>query len=116
LPFKINLSAVFQAREGYVVPYYADFDRGSGIGTTDMFEGGKKFGDDRLPAFWILNLGLEKVISIWEKARVAFHIDAYNVTNNATILKKNPLITGTTDQIQRMLNPTVFQFGIRFEF
>lgn len=116
LPFEINLSAVFQAREGYVVPYYADFDRGSGIGATDMFEGGKKFGDDRLPAFWILNLGLEKVISIWEKARVAFHIDAYNVTNNATILKKNPLITGTTDQIQRMLNPTVFQFGIRFEF
>ncbi len=116
LPYEVNFSVVFQAREGYVVPYYADFDRGSGIGATNMYEGGKKFGDDRLPAFWILNLGLEKVFSVWERARIAIHVDAYNLTNNATVLKKNPLITGTVDEIQRMLNPTVFQFGIRFEF
>ncbi len=81
-----------------------------------MYEGGKKFGDDRLPAFWILNFGLEKVFPVWERARIALHVDAYNLTNNATVLKKNPLITGTVDEIQRMLNPTVFQFGIRFEF
>lgn len=116
LPYEINLSAVFNARDGYVIPYYAPFSRGSGLGTTDMREGGKKFGDDRLPAFWILNLGLEKVFQVWERARVSFHVDAFNITNNATILKKNPVLTGATDRIERFLNPTVFQFGIRFEF
>lgn len=116
LPYEINLSAVFNARDGYVIPYYAPFSRGSGIGTTHMYEGGKKFGDDRLPAFWILNFGLEKVFRVWERASVAFHVDAFNVTNNATILKKNPVLTGATDRIERFLNPTVFQFGIRFEF
>jgi hypothetical protein len=117
LPYEINLSAVFNAREGYVIPYYSAFRRGSGIGTTNMYESGKKFGDDRLPIFWVLNLGLEKVFHVLERAKVAFHIDAFNVTNNATILKRNPvLLTTATDRIERFLNPTVFQFGIRFEF
>ncbi|MBA7668140.1 hypothetical protein ES703_76244 [subsurface metagenome] len=116
LPGEINLSAVFNAREGYVVPYYATFSREAGLGDTDMKEGGKKFGDDRLPAFWILNLGLEKIFHLWERATVALHVDAFNVTNNATILKREPNLTGDTDRIMRFLNPAVFQFGIRFEF
>ena len=117
LPYEINLSAVFNARDGYVLPYYASFSRGSGLGTTKMYEGSsKKFGDDRLPTFWVLNLGIEKVFRIWDRANVAIHADAFNVTNNATILKRNGNLTGSTDQIERFLNPTVFQFGIRFEF
>jgi hypothetical protein len=116
LPYEINLSAVFNAREGYVIPYYSAIDRGSGIGTTYMKEAGKKFGDDRLPAFWVLNLGLEKVFHIWDNALVALHVDAYNVTNNATVLGRNAVIGPAQDRIERFLNPAVFQFGIRFEF
>ncbi len=115
-PYEINLSAVLVAREGYIIPYYAPFSRGSGLGTTYNYEGGKKFGDDRLPALWVLNLGLEKVFRVWERAQVSVHVDAFNVTNNATVLKRNPVLTGATDQIERFLNPAVFQFGIRFQF
>lgn len=116
LPYEINLSAVFNAREGYVVPYHVNISRGSGLGTTSMYEEGKKFGDDRLPAFWNLNLGIEKVFQVFETARVAFHVDGFNITNNATTLKVESSLTGNTDQILRLMNPTVFQFGIRFEF
>jgi hypothetical protein len=116
LPYEINLSVVFSAREGYPVPYYADLSRGAGLPDARIMESGKKFGDDRLPAFWILNFGLEKIFRVGGNTSVALHVDAYNITNNATVLKKNPSLTGTTDQIQRFLNPTVFQFGIRFEF
>lgn len=116
LPYEINLSIVFNAREGYIVPYYDDFLRGSGLGTTKMYEGGKKYGDDRLKAFWILNFGLEKVFNISERSKVSLHIDAYNLTNNATVLKRNRVIGAAKDQIQEFLTPTVFQFGVRFEF
>jgi hypothetical protein len=116
LPYEINLSAVFNAREGYVVPYYSTMSRPGGVGTTYMKEPGKKYGDDRLPAFWVMNLGLEKVFHVFENALVALHVDAYNVTNNATILKRNAVIGSAKDRIERFLNPTVFQFGIRFEF
>jgi hypothetical protein len=116
LPYEINLSAIFMAREGYVIPYFANFSRGSGLGTTSMYEGGKKFGDDRLPTFWILNLGIEKVFHPWERASVAIFADAFNVTNNATTMKQEANLMGSTDTIMRILNPTVFQFGVRFEF
>lgn len=118
LPYEINLSMIFQARDGYVVPYYANFSRGSGLGTTSMREytPGVKFGDDRLPVFWILNMGLEKVFHPWERASVAIFVDAFNLTNNAITMKQEPNLMGATDTIMRILNPTVFQFGVRFEF
>jgi hypothetical protein len=116
LPYEINLSCVFNAREGYIVPYYTTISRPGGIGTTWMKEAGKKFGDDRLSAFWVLNLGLEKVWRLQNNFLIALHLDAYNVTNNATILKKNAVIGPAQDRIERFLNPAVFQFGIRFEF
>jgi hypothetical protein len=116
LPYEINLSAIFMARDGYVIPYFANFSRGSGLGTTSMYEGGKKFGDDRLPMYWILNMGIEKVFHPWERASVAIFADAFNITNNAITLKQEANLMGATDTIMRLLNPTVFQFGVRFEF
>ena len=116
LPLEINLSIVFNAREGYVVPYYSDFSRESGLGTTNMYEGGKKLGDDRLKAFWILNFGLEKAFTISERTKVSLHVDAYNFTNNAHILKRNRVLGAGKDDIQDFLTAAVFQFGIRFQF
>ena len=118
LPYNWNISAVFQAREGYVVPYHEYLYR-PGIGWTSMYEykDGVKFGDDRLPNFWILNLSLQKQFKVSEKVKAVFHIDGYNITNNNTTLKVNDVLgTSTTGQIQRVLNPTVFQFGIKVNF
>ncbi len=118
LPYNWSISAVFQAREGYVIPYHEYLYR-SGIGWTSMYmyRDGVKFGDDRLPNFWILNLSLQKRFKVSDNVTATFHIDGYNITNNNTTLKVNDVLgTESTGQIQRVLNPTVFQFGIKVNF
>jgi len=116
LPYGINVTGVFQAREGYVIPYYEQVYR-PGLGWTNMYEPDKKFGDDRLPTFWMLNLGIEKSFKVSEFTTVTLFADGYNVTNNAITMKVNSRLgTSTTDEILRVLNPGVFQFGIRVSF
>jgi hypothetical protein len=116
LPWGINITGVLQAREGYIVPYYELLKRGSGIGWTYMYEVGKKVGDDRLPTFWMLNLGLEKSFKISETTTCTLFVDGYNITNNDTTLKVNPLIGTAKGAIERILNPGLFQFGVRVNF
>ena len=53
-----------------------------------LYEPDKKFGDDRLPAFWTLNLGVEKKFPIGSDGSTSatVFVDAYNLTNNDTII------------------------------
>jgi hypothetical protein len=116
LPWGINITGVFQAREGYVIPYHESFERGSGLSWTNMYEPGKKVGDDRLPTFWMLNLGLEKSFKVSDTTTCTLFVDGYNITNNSTTLKVNTLIGSEQGQIERILNPGLFQFGVRVSF
>ncbi len=80
-------------------------------------DGGGKFGDDRLPAFWVLNFRLEKVFNITETSRVILSADAFNITNSAHSLKKETsIVSPNFDNDLRILNPRIFRFGIRFAF
>lgn len=115
LPWGINFTGVFQAREGYVIPYH-ERRYVSGFGWTSVYEPGKKFGDDRLPTFWMLSLGLEKTVKVSETVSTTLFVDGYNITNNAVSLKVNPVMGASQDLIQRVLNPGIFQFGIRVNF
>ena len=54
-----------------------------------MYEGGKKFGDDRLPTFSILNLGLEKAFKISDNTTATLFVDWYNVTNKQATRVEN---------------------------
>ncbi|MCK5057281.1 MAG: hypothetical protein KAT34_11535 [Candidatus Aminicenantes bacterium] len=112
----INLTGVFQAREGYIIPYHESFERGSGLSWTNMYEVGKMMGDDRLPTLWVLNVGLEKTFNVSSTLTVTLFVNGYNITNNATTLKVNPLIGSTQGQVERILNPGIFQFGVRVKF
>ncbi len=116
LPWGINITGVFQAREGYIIPSHELLRRGSGIGWTDMYEPGHKLGDDRLPTFWMLNMGLEKAFKVSDNTTVTLFLDGYNITNNAIELKVEPLLGASYGEIQRILNPGVFQFGVRVSF
>jgi len=115
LPYGINVTGVFQAREGYVIPYYERYYR-SGPGWGNIYEPGKKFGDDRLPTFWMLSLGLEKSFEVSDRVTATVFADGYNITNNAITLKVNPRMGPTQGAIQRVLNPGLFQFGVRVNF
>jgi len=117
LPWGINITGVFQAREGYVLPYHESFYTGGGVGTRYTYLPDTKFGDDRLDPFWMLSMGLEKTFKISDTASATVFIDAYNLTNNATTLLVETNYTASNfDQPLRVLNPGIFQFGVRVSF
>jgi hypothetical protein len=117
LPYGINITAVFQAREGYVIPYHESFYTGGGVGTREVYLPNTTFGDDRLPAFWMLSMGLEKTFKISDTASATVFVDGYNLTNNATTLLVETSYTAPNfDQPLRVLNPGIFQFGVRVSF
>jgi len=119
LPWGLNLSAVWQLREGYVIPYYRRtylYGSQGGLGWTYMYEGGKKFGDDRLPNLSIFNLGLEKSFKVSDNTTATVFVDWYNVTNQQATLKLDPQIGPTKNNVQSVTNPGNFQFGFRLNF
>lgn len=118
-PFGVNLSMVFRAREGYVRGTYVMANRPN-IGFARVYgnpDGGGKFGDERLPNFYEIDLRIEKPFQIAEKSRVILSADAFNAFNNDHVLSRQDLITSTIfDRPTRILDPRVFRFGVRFEF
>ncbi len=119
LPYGVNFSGVFVAREGYVKLTDVRVNR-PGIGYSSIYGspgGGGQFGDERLPTFWVLNLRLEKLFRIGDMGTVAIAADAFNISNSAHALKQQTRITSDNyGQDLRILNPRVFRFGIRFNF
>ena len=119
LPLGVNVSGVFTAREGYVRPSYTTQFL-PGIGTYNLYglpgEGGK-YGDLRLPNYYVLNLRLEKSFPVFESGHVAMSIDAFNLINSAHAAKQeNDVLADNYGQTLQILNPRVFRAGIRFSF
>ncbi len=119
LPFGVNVSGTFIAREGYVLRTDVLVTR-PGIGNATLFgspDGGGKFGDERLPTFWMAALRLEKIFNLSGRSYVALSVDAFNVSNSHVALKQQTRMTAANfREDQRILNPRVFRFGIRFNF
>lgn len=114
LPFGLNVSTVFRAREGYVRAPYARAYR-ENIGTSTFYDG--VMGDLRLPNFYELDFRIEKIFNLSDTSRVILAVDAFNALNSALVLARQDLITSSIyDRTTRILNPRVFRFGIRFEF
>jgi hypothetical protein len=120
LPFGLNVSGVFTAREGYVRATHV-LIQVPGIGQEEIYgnpDGSRgKFGDQRLPNHYVLNLRLEKSFRISDTSNVAVAADAFNMLNSAISLQKEGRITADTfGQDQMILSPRVFRLGVRFEF
>lgn len=117
LPYGINLTGFFQAREGNPQPKRRNV--GLNQGTVRMYMEGEKSGDERVPAFWMLNLGLEKTFKLSDTASATLVVDWYNVTNNQITLKENLTIgedpPGAPEEVI-WLTPGLFQFGVRVSF
>jgi len=120
LPYGFSFSGVFTAREGYVRPTHVLVQM-PGIGQEEVYgspDGGRgKYGDERLPAFYVLNLRVEKTFQVSDTSSVTVAADAFNILDSATALKKENRITADNfGQDLRILNPRVFRLGIRFNF
>lgn len=121
LPWDINFSGVFTLRDGYVIPTHVNVNM-PGIGYSNLYgdpngSGTGKLGDHRLPVMWVLNLRAEKTFRVSDTSTVTLAADAFNLTNSAHSLKREPRITAD-DYMEdlRILNPRVFRFGVRFNF
>ncbi|UCH98049.1 MAG: hypothetical protein JSV88_14675, partial [Candidatus Aminicenantes bacterium] len=118
LPWGINLTAFFQAREGYPQPLRRRIFLNQG--GVYLYRAGKKSGNERLPFFWLLNLGLEKTLDITDTITATLLVDWYNVTNNQIELKHNLNIGAAAGPANpepiMWTNPGIFQLGIRLNF
>ena len=118
LPYGINVTTFFQAREGNPQPLRNSIRLHQG--TVWLFMGGHKLGDQRLPMFWMLNLGLEKTFKIADTVTATLALDWYNATNNQIELKHNLYVGTTIDQGEpapiMWTNAGLFQFGVRVNF
>src|SRR5205823_4201690 len=112
LPYDINVSAFYNARQGY------PFERG--VLSPSRINGGNTvfvvldpIGDNRLPNYQNLDFHLDRRFK-FGTASILPSLDVFNVTNGNTI----QAIRGTqnasnANQIQAILAPRVLRFGIR---
>jgi len=117
LPFGINLTGFFQAKDGGPQPLRRRVSLNQG--GTYMYRAGYKVGDERLPTFWMLNLGLEKTLRVSDKVTATLVVDWYNATNNQIELKYNLGIGAdapTSNSPSMWSNAGLFQFGVRVNF
>lgn len=119
LPFGLNLTTFLQAREGNPQPLRSQTRLHQG--TVWLFMGnGNKLGDQRLPTFWMLNLGIEKTFRVADTVTATLAIDWYNATNNQIELKQNINVGAAIDPGEpepvMWTNAGLFQFGIRVNF
>jgi hypothetical protein len=116
LPYGINVTGFFQAREGNPQPLRRR--RGLSHGGQYLYQSGLKAGDERLPTFWMMNLGLEKTLKISDTVTATLVLDWYNATNNQIELKHNLGIGEDPAEPEPVMwtNAGLFQFGVRVNF
>jgi hypothetical protein len=112
LPYAINVSAFYNARQGY------PFERGilspSRLnGASTVFIVLDKVGEERLPNFQNVDFHVERPVQLMN-LRFIPSLDVFNLTNSNTV----QAIRGTqnasnANQIQAIVAPRVIRFGIR---
>src|SRR5207237_6299506 len=113
LPYAFNVSAFYNARQGY--PFEAAIQlptalpNGGGTPTLIL----DPIGENRLPNYQNLDLHLERPLT-FVSARLVPAIDIFNVTNNNTIqaLRGNQN-AANANNIQAIVAPRVLRFGVR---
>lgn len=135
LPFDINISGTFLAREGWIIREYfrlVDYrlpNPASRSAYLDM----TKFGSDRLPMFYYFTVRLEKMLRLGDTGRIYIMADLFNVLNSAIENRRYQKYHGTyyvyADasrnyfvpdptyyDLNEILNPRVLRLGVRFTF
>ncbi len=140
LPYGFNVSATFNAREGWRIPHYFtlyDYDAPNytaGYGNTIYTQ---LQTDDALPLFYNVSFRLEKRINVGQ-GRMYLMADVFNLLNSNMPIRSYPYNMGSayfrdagspatfqqysssyynfTGFYNEVLNPRIWRFGVRFEF
>jgi hypothetical protein len=131
LPFDINCSFIFNAREGF--PNYTFFSMQNtawpNANNRSVEVGLIPFGKRKLSNYWNLDLRVEKLVRSGDFGRIYFMVDGMNIFNDSTIIRRYLNNLGTYNDATGTLvpyaldsmaneihNPRVFRLGIRFTF
>ncbi len=111
-PYSINVSAFYNARQGY--PFEAVIRQGSrqnGLGQIDILL--DPVGENRLPNYQNLDFHIERPI-IFGSTHFVPSLDIFNVTNNNTVQAiRGVQNANNANNIQAIVAPRVIRFGIR---
>jgi hypothetical protein len=113
LPFAVNLSAFYNARQGYpfeaAVQVLTSLPNGGGQPSILL----DKVGDNRLPNFQNLDLHVERPI-VFAGVHLVPAMDVFNVMNANTVQALRPNQNAdNANAIQAILAPRVLRFGVR---
>lgn len=137
LPWDLNVSGTFMARQGSILPEYFDIvdyvSANPNNRTVTVYA--NKFGELTLPTFYNFNLRLEKMLPILVSGKLYVFADLFNILNSNLLTRRYPRDLGTlyvysyTDssknkyvpeptnfKANECLNPRLARFGIRFQF
>jgi hypothetical protein len=117
LPLGIVVSGYFQAREGNPSPRYMPVLLPQG--QTFLYPSEAVLGEDRLPTFWMLNLGLEKTVKVMDALTATLTLDWYNALNKQNVLRQDSSIGADVPEEPVPIlwsNAGLFQFGVRVNF
>jgi hypothetical protein len=116
LPYGFNISGFFNAREGYILPYFVRGGfRPGGWGWADALV--DRIGEARYPTFWNLDMRIEKAFQMGDWGTLSFIADIFNVfNNNVSLIKDNLTISPTFNVSDEILGPRVFRAAARISF
>ncbi len=133
LPANFNVSGNIYGRQGYPIPYFVRENPGDGLGARNVIVGNPD--DNRNSDLYELDMRLEKVVPLFQKADLTFSLDVFNVLNsNTSLQKRNRACDGTAgpcsalgqvgaatataqaNQITETQAPRVLRFGARLSF
>jgi hypothetical protein len=113
-PWGFTVSGNIYAREGYPVPYD---QRVRGVNdrlTRNISLLGKNVDQFRVDDVITTDLRIEKEFSSSGNTSLTFGIDLFNALNEATVLAREPTLTGgTADNVQDLIAPRVWKLGVR---
>jgi len=111
--FDINLAAFYNARGGY--PYIRSVlspTRPNSAGQATVYL--DKRGDERLPSMHTIDFRVDKVFTLFNRARVTAGIDIFNLLNSDTTLSmRGGQNASNANTISSLMGPRVMRFGIR---
>ncbi len=122
LPFDFNLNLLFEVRQGQVFwPIYRVTGLSrlvslgwSSVSYTDVPT--EPFGKSRFETLWWASVRLEKSFRL-PTGRLTVALDAFNVTNNNTVLRRYRIVNSTSyNKIVDFMSPRVFRLTTRYDF
>lgn len=130
LPWDVNISGTFLAREGWRIPhYFYIIDTSLNSNFQDNWIYLQEISKDALPTFYNLTFRIEKMIKIGQGGRLYLMADCFNVLNSDIVNRAYDAYLGDYDvaagtfapdatnrRLNEILNPRVTRFGARFSF